>query len=58
MAPNIEIIRTAELIKCLNVSRSTLWRWVSGGKFPKPIKMGARAFGYRRSDVETWLNEK
>ncbi len=58
MASGIDIIRTAELVKRLNVSRSTLWRWQAEGKFPKPVKMGARAFGYRIADVEAWLNEK
>lgn len=33
------------------VSKSTWWLWVSKGKAPKPIKLGARTTVWRKSDI-------
>lgn len=35
-----------------NVSRSTLYRLVAAGHLPKPAPLGARAGGWRRSDLD------
>ena len=36
-------------------SKVSLWRLVKAGDFPKPIRMGPRAVGYRRADLDAWL---
>lgn len=51
----IEFIRTEELLKKLQVSRSTLWRWQHDGKFPKSRKLGPNSRGWFRSEVEEWM---
>lgn len=33
------------------VSRSTWWAGVKSGRFPKPVKLGARAVAWRASDI-------
>jgi predicted DNA-binding transcriptional regulator AlpA len=40
----------------LPVSRATLWRWVSEGKFPKPFKMGARTTVWDAVEVLAYIN--
>jgi len=37
------------------ISRSTLWRWVRVGSFPKPVKLSAQVTAWRSSEVERWL---
>lgn len=32
-----------------------LYTEIKAGRFPKPVKIGARAVAWRRSEVETWL---
>ncbi|MEJ0065353.1 MAG: AlpA family phage regulatory protein [Caulobacteraceae bacterium] len=36
-------------------SRSALDRAVKAGRFPKPIRLGPRRVGFRKSDLDAWL---
>lgn len=40
------------------LSRSTIYRLIADGKFPKPIKLGERASGWRQSELEVWLESR
>lgn len=42
----------------IGVSKTTLWRWIKDGAFPKPIKLSAGVTVWRMSDIQQWLNEK
>lgn len=53
----LSIIRPKELFGMLSISVATLYRWISEGKFPKKIKLGPSAVGWRHSDIEDWLNK-
>lgn len=39
----------------LPFSASALWRMVADGRFPKPIKLGARITAWRVRDIRNWL---
>jgi predicted DNA-binding transcriptional regulator AlpA len=45
---------TAEVLRVVGVNRSTLFRWVEKGRFPRKHVSG----GWLRSDIELWLAEK
>ena len=49
------VLREPELLKDLKISHTTLWSNVRAGKFPAPIKLGSRAVGWLRSEVDLWL---
>jgi prophage regulatory protein len=49
------VLRTKQVIKEYNVSRSFIWRGEKAGTFPKRVKLGARAVGWLRTDLEAWL---
>ena len=49
------ILRTAQLLDMLGVSRMTLHRWRRDQQFPAAVQLGPRAIGWLRSDVEAWL---
>ena len=56
-----QILRTADVIAATGLSRTTLWRRVKAGDFPRPIRLGgpeSRAVGWRRSEIETWINNR
>lgn len=36
-------------------SRSTIWRWIRAGTFPKPRQVGTRDIGWLQSEVEEWV---
>lgn len=48
-------IRAKELLRLVPISNATLWRWVSSGKFPKPIKLSSSITAWRVADVRQWL---
>lgn len=59
MNQNIELIfRPAQICSTLNISRSTLWRLVKRGELPEPIKLGGRAVGFPKSEIEDFINQR
>ena len=54
------ILRLPEVLAMTGLSRTTLWRRVKAGDFPARVRLGgrrSRAVGWRRADVERWLEE-
>ena len=51
--PALDRLTVREVLKIVPINRSTLFRWVNTGRFPKRHKAG----GWLRSDVEKWLTE-
>jgi prophage regulatory protein len=39
----------------LPIARATLWAWVKDGRFPKPLKLGARVTVWRAEDVHAFM---
>jgi excisionase family DNA binding protein len=36
------------------VDKSTIWRWVEKGHFPRPVKLSPGCTRWRLHDVEAW----
>lgn len=47
-----------EVAKMLGVTSETLLAWSGKGQFPAPIELGPRCRRWKRTDLETFLNEK
>lgn len=52
------ILREAETRAMCGLSRSTRWRLMRAGAFPKAIQIGPRAVGWVLSDIQAWLAER
>ena len=50
-----EVIRWNEVLKLVPISVSGLYQKISDGHFPRPIKLGLRAVGWKKSDVLKYL---
>ena len=50
-----QILRRPEVEARCGIGRSTLYDWMAQGIFPKPVKLGARAVGWKESQIESWL---
>ncbi|MDR2875964.1 MAG: AlpA family phage regulatory protein [Methylobacillus sp.] len=37
------------------LSKSSIWRLVSVGKFPRPVKLSERCTAWRAEDVRAWI---
>jgi prophage regulatory protein len=53
-----EIYRRKKVETVTGLPRSTLYQMVKDGDFPKPVRLGKRAVGWRSSDIEQWLAER
>ena len=51
------ILRRIQVEQMIGLSRSTIYSMMSHGLFPKPIRLGQRAVGWRQSVIMEWLNE-
>lgn len=40
------------------ISRATLYRWVSSGFFPRPVRMGINSVAWPASEIEQWQRER
>jgi prophage regulatory protein len=53
---HMRIMRLKEVIEKTGLSRSTIYNWISQGKFPKQIDLGARSVGWVDTEVDEWLS--
>lgn len=40
------------------LARSTVYKFIAEGRFPKPVKLGARMVAWVESEVQEWIGEK
>ncbi len=55
---NCRIIRIGEVKSRTSLARSTIYKRINDGDFPKPIKIGVRAVGWLEEDIDDWLDRK
>lgn len=53
-----EICRLPEVLRIVGLSRSRIFVNVKCGKFPSPIRLADRAIGWRRTDLQKWIEER
>ena len=52
------ILRRPDVEAVTGLSRSTIYKWMDEGSFPKPVKLGPRAVGWREADINDWLETR
>lgn len=52
------IFRRRDVEDITGLSCATIYEWMASGNFPKPIKLGKRAVGWKASDIEAWIAER
>ncbi|MBS7702666.1 helix-turn-helix transcriptional regulator [Chelatococcus asaccharovorans] len=50
-----ELIDGVEVCRVLGISRSSLWRLVRDGMFPRPIALSAQTRRWRREDLAKYI---
>ena len=48
----LSVNQTCDLV---GLSRTTLWRKESRGEFPKKVLLSPMRKGYRKSDIDSWM---
>lgn len=52
------LIRLPEVQHRVGLGRSTIYRWMSEGKFPKPVQMGGHAVAWEEAALDDWIRSK
>jgi len=48
------LLRLTDVCELVGVCRSTIYRWMSEGTFPQPVRVGEKAVRWRTGDIERW----
>ncbi|KAA9019830.1 AlpA family transcriptional regulator [Sphingobium limneticum] len=51
----VKLLRMPEVLDRAGISRPTLYRMISAGKFPQPVKIGERATGWINREIDAWV---
>lgn len=51
----MRIIRLKEVIDSTGLARSTIYKYIAEGTFPKPVSLGDRCVGWVDSEVNDWI---
>ena len=52
------VLRISEVSKMVGIARSTLYRYIDRGLFPKQIKIGPNASGWLETDIRAWIGSR
>jgi prophage regulatory protein len=56
--PTTKILRRPAVQLMTGLSCSTIYQQMADEVFPKPLKLGKRAVGWRESDIIQWLDSR
>lgn len=54
--PATGFLREPAVLSLIPVGRSTWWAGVKAGRYPKPVKLGARMTAWRAEDIRTLID--
>ena len=52
------LLRRREVEKITGISRSSIYRLMPDGEFPRPVKVGPAAVRWRESDITAWVESR
>lgn len=54
----MRILRMKTVIEITGLARSTVYKYVAEGVFPKPLSLGGRSVGWLESEVHSWIQSR
>ena len=54
----MRFMRLTEVIKDTGLGRSSIYKRIAQGEFPKPVPLGGRTVGWVSDEVEAWILER
>lgn len=52
------ILRKKDILAATGLSISSIYSMIEAGTFPPSIQLGPRSSGWKRTDINAWLNGK
>ena len=53
-----QVLRLPDVKTLTGLSRSTIYVFVKRGTFPRPFRLGPKAIGFLRAEVEQWIEQR
>ena len=53
-----KVLRLREVIGKTGLAKSTVYKKISEGEFPKQFSLGGKAVGWLESDIEEWIKSR
>jgi prophage regulatory protein len=53
-----QLVKRKKVEELTSLSKSSLYRLMSDGIFPKPIRLGSKSVAWLKSDVEAWIGDR
>lgn len=54
----MKLIRLKQVMECTGLARSTVYKFIAEGDFPKPVKLGSRVAAWVEAEVLAWIGDK
>ncbi|MGB0938945.1 MAG: AlpA family transcriptional regulator [Colwellia sp.] len=54
----MRFIKLDEVMHCTGLGRSSIYKYMNNGDFPRSISLGDRAVAWVESEVHDWMAEK
>ncbi|WIG76970.1 AlpA family transcriptional regulator [Photobacterium damselae] len=54
----MRLIRLKEVMHICGLGRSSIYKFMEEGRFPKSVSLGDRAVAWVESEVEEWIDHK
>lgn len=54
----MKVLRLAEVREKTGLARSTIYKFIDAGLFPRPVSLGGRSVGWIDAEIHEWLQEK
>lgn len=54
----MRLIKLKDVMSNTGLARSTIYKYISEGLFPKPVCLGERAVAWVESEIQEWIVDK
>lgn len=54
----MKLMKLKAVMECTGLARSTVYKFIAEGRFPKPVKLGVRMVAWVESEIQQWIQDK
>lgn len=54
----MRLMKLKEVMHITGLPKSTVYKYMNDGNFPKPVSLGERNVAWVQSEIEDWIMEK
>ena len=55
---DIRLLRVRGVTEATGLAKSTIYRMMSQGRFPRPVTLGAKVVAWPKHEIDRWVGER